>query len=144
MCAPHCLSLRSCVLLSFAEGVDRQLKLSLFFVIKREYPQGVGDKINSSVAFNRFFILPQKFTRKFLLPLSDGQLFCCCCFACVCFRAHTSVRPYICLFFLSYCHLPKGQTGVSARFCVAGEFSGVLKNIKLFRSVMFFLKMMHL
>ena len=36
---------------------SRQFKLSLFFVIKREYPQGVGDKINSAVALLAFFVL---------------------------------------------------------------------------------------
>ena len=55
--------------LRFPVWADGQFKLSLFFVIKREYPQGVGDKTNSSVAFNRFFILPPKFTCKFLVPL---------------------------------------------------------------------------
>ncbi len=48
--------------LRFPVGADGQFKLSLFFVIKREYPQGVGDKTNCSVAFNRFFILPPKST----------------------------------------------------------------------------------
>ena len=85
-CAPTFVC--PCVLLSYclAVGADWQLKLSLFFVIKREYPQGVGDKTNCSVAFNRFFILPPKFTCKFLVPLSEGQLFlllfiCLCLFA---------------------------------------------------------------
>ena len=75
--------------LRFPVGADRQLKLSLFFVIKREYPQGVGDKTNCSVAFNCFFILPPKFTCKFLVPLSEGQLFLLLFLCLLVFWAHT-------------------------------------------------------
>ena len=42
---------------AFCPSVLMSFKLSLFFVIKREYPQGVGDKINSAFALLAFFVL---------------------------------------------------------------------------------------
>ena len=100
-CAPTFVC--PCVLLSYclAVGADWQLKLSLFFVIKREYPQGVGDKTNCSVAFNCFLYSLRNLLVNFSSLYQRDSCSCCCFFACV-FWAHTPVRPYV-FVFLFFC-----------------------------------------